>query len=60
MPVWSGSGEDLLLTVPSHGGEQREEAGALETLIKTRRITTVTKGITRNNNRHKARRQSIS
>ena len=32
MPVWSGSGEDLLLTVPSHGGEQREEAGALETL----------------------------
>ena len=27
---------------------------------KTRRITTVTKGITRNNNRHKARRQSIT
>ena len=27
---------------------------------KTRHITTVTKGITRNNNRHKARRQSIS
>ena len=32
MPVWSGSGEDLLLTVPSRGGEQREEVGALGTL----------------------------
>ena len=30
--MWSGSGEDLLLTVSSRGGEQREEVGALGTL----------------------------
>ena len=36
MPVWSGSGEDLLLTVSSRGREQREEVGALETLKGTR------------------------
>ena len=32
----------------------------VEERTKTRHRTTVTKGITKNNNRHKARRQSVS